>query len=79
MRPTMGPDYNRIILVYKTDTPFLAQNVTTFRKIASERGILLILTIALEASHCGTTFNISKMAISLLQSAKHNNGKRRLN
>ena len=49
----MGPNYNRIILVYKNDTPFLAQYVTTFRKIASERGIVFILTLSVEVSHYG--------------------------
>ena len=50
----MGPDYNKIILVYKYDTPFLAQYGATLRKIALERGILFILTLPVKASHCGT-------------------------
>ena len=53
LSPTMGPNYNRIILVYKLDTPFLAQYGATLRKIASERGILFILTLPVEASHYG--------------------------
>lgn len=33
----MGPNYNKIILVYKQASPFLAQYGATLRKIASER------------------------------------------
>ena len=63
----MGPLYNSILLVYKQDTPFLAQYVTTFRKIASKRGILFILTLPVEASHCGAIQLKLKSANSFLQ------------
>ena len=63
----MGPNYNRIILVYKSDTPFLAQYGATLRKIASERGILFILTLSVEASHCGAIQLKLKSANSFLQ------------
>ena len=48
----MGPHYNKIILVYKNDTPFLAQYVTTFRKIASKKVTLFLLIFAMKMSHC---------------------------
>ena len=71
----MGPDYNKIILVYKYDTPFLAQYGATLRKIALERGILFILTLPVETSHCRANKLYLKYINSFfLQHSKHNKG-----